>query len=333
MFNNLLIAIENGILNSSGALPVVFEGIEHVFEKTGKSAGESMHDTHELLYMRDGESELSIEGKILQLRKGDILIIRPHMVHALLSTSKKAEILSLYFGFIPSNSDITLSGIAGVSGSRKTSKVNKTGPTLPLPKLAQTSLESFMQFATEGGEDLSKDPYFVVSGSYKHDVADISERIISEMGEDKQSKDLMLQLLTVELMIVLSRTMRSEWEESLRVKTGKAKELVFIAKNFIDTNYDRGITVTDAASYVFLSQGYFTRAFKDEIGVSPMSYLMNVRIAKACELLNNRDIKVSAIATSVGFASAQRFNVAFKKYMGLTPMDYRKKSANKSERS
>ena len=153
------------------------------------------------------------------------------------------------------------------------------------------------------------------------------------MGEDKQSKDLMLQLLTVELMIVLSRTMRSEWEESLRVKTGKAKELVFIAKNFIDTNYDRGITVTDAASYVFLSQGYFTRAFKDEIGVSPMSYLMNVRIAKACELLNNRDIKVSAIATSVGFASAQRFNVAFKKYMGLTPMDYRKKSANKSERS
>ena len=324
MFNNLLIAIENGILNSSGALPVVFEGIEHVFEKTSKSAGESMHDTHELLYMRDGESELKIEGKKVQLRKGDIFIIRPHMVHALLSTSKKAEILSLYFGFIPSNSDITMASIAGSSGSRKTSKVNKTGPTLPLPKLAQTSLESFMQFATEGEEDMSKDPYFVVSGSYKRDVADISERIISEMGEDKQSKDLMLQLLTVELMIVLSRTMRSEWEESLRVKTGKAKELVFIAKNFIDTNYDRGITVTDAASYVFLSQGYFTRAFVHEMGMSPMNYLMKKRIERACSLLENNEIKVSAISLQSGFSSPQRFNVAFRKLMGMTPMEYRK---------
>ena len=85
-----------------------------------------------------------------------------------------------------------------------------------------------------------------------------------------------------------------------------------------------GVVINDAATYVYLSQGYFTRAFKDEIGVSPMNYLMNVRISKACELLKNEDIKVSAIATAVGFSSAQRFNVAFKKNKGITPMDYRK---------
>ena len=42
-----------------------------------------------------------------------------------------------------------------------------------------------------------------------------------------------------------------EWEESLRVKTGKARELVLIARDYLDENYDRGVTVAETASYVF----------------------------------------------------------------------------------
>ncbi|MBP5262254.1 MAG: helix-turn-helix domain-containing protein [Clostridiales bacterium] len=330
MFSDLLPAIENGILNTSGAVPVVFEGIEHVLEKSTPVSEASCHDTHELLYLRDGEINFRIEGKKFTLRKGDTVIIRPQMVHALKVTSKQADMLILYFGFIPDPKDLNYA-VKDKAGEQKkaSSKKPKTGPQAPLPKLAPTSLESFMQFATEGEESRSKDPYFIVSGKYKRDVAIVAERIIEEKAEARYSGDLMLRLLTFELMLTLSRTMRNEWEESLRVKNGKAKELVLIAKNYMDTNYDRGITVNDAASYVYLSQGYFTRAFKDEIGVSPMNYLMNVRIGKACELLKNDDIKVSAIATSVGFASAQRFNVAFKKHLGITPMDYRKKNIRK----
>ncbi len=324
MFNDLLPAIENGILDSSGSVPVVFEGIEHVLEKSTPVSESSKHDTHELLYLRSGEIEFRIEGKFFTLRKGDTVIIRPHMEHALKVTSKQADMLILYFGFLPDADAVAEMASENDKNTKMPDDVKKTGPSIRLPKLAQTSLESFMQFATEGEESMSKDPFFTVSGNYKRDVASVAEMIIDEKSDDRQSKDLMLQLLTVELMIILSRTMRSEWEESLRVRNGKAKELVLIAKNYMDSDYDRGITVNDAASYVFLSQGYFTRAFKDEIGVSPMNYLMNVRINKACDLLGNEDIKVSAIATSVGFASAQRFNVAFKKYKGVTPMEYRK---------
>jgi len=324
MLNDLLPAIENGILDSSGSVPVVFEGIEHVLEKSTPVSESSVHDTHELLYLRSGEIEFRIEGKFFTLRKGDTVIIRPNMEHALKVTSKQADMLILYFGFLPDAEAMAEIEDDHDSVRDVQEETTKTGPRVRLPKLAQTSLESFMQFATEGEESMSKDPYFIVSGNYKRDVATVAEMIIEERSEDRQSRDLMLRLLTVELMIILSRTMRSEWEESLRVRNGKAQELVLIAKKYMDTDYDRGITVNDAASYVFLSQGYFTRAFKDEVGVSPMNYLMNVRISKACELLKNEDIKVSAIATSVGFASAQRFNVAFKKYKGITPMEYRK---------
>ena len=93
----------------------------------------------------------------------------------------------------------------------------------------------------------------------------------------------------------------------------------------MDENFDQGITVSDAAAYVFLSQGYFTRAFRDDTGISPMNYLMKKRIEKACKLLQNNEIKVSAISLQSGFSSPQRFNVAFRKQMGMTPMEYRKK--------
>ena len=76
---------------------------------------------------------------------------------------------------------------------------------------------------------------------------------------------------------------------------------------------------------VFLSQGYFTRAFVHEMGMSPMNYLMKKRIERACSLLENNEIKVSAISLQSGFSSPQRFNVAFRKLMGMTPMEYRKR--------
>jgi AraC-like DNA-binding protein len=144
------------------------------------------------------------------------------------------------------------------------------------------------------------------------------------MSDNRYSKDLMIQTLTVELMINLSRAMRNEWEENIRVKTGKAKELVAIARQYMDDNFDQGITVAQAAQYVFLSQGYFTRAFVHEMGISPMNYLMKKRIERACSLLENNEIKVSAISLQSGFSSPQRFNVAFRKLMGMTPMEYRK---------
>ncbi|MBR2523407.1 MAG: helix-turn-helix domain-containing protein [Clostridiales bacterium] len=329
MANELLSNLENGMLKTSGAVPVVFEGFEHVLEKTTPLSESSMHDTHELLFLRDGEIDLKIEGKKVSLCKGDTLVIRPHMAHTVRITSKKADMFTLYFGFTP----VGYSDPNADNGRTPERKQYSPGPSIPIPKLAPTSLESFMQFATEGEENRRKDPYIIVSGIYKRDVETVAERIIVEKSENRHSKDLMLGLLTMELMIILSRAMRNEWEESLRVKNGKAKELVLIAKNYMDTNYDRGITINDVAAYVYLSQGYFTRAFKDEIGVSPMNYLMNVRITKACEMLLNNDIKVSAIATSVGFSSAQRFNVAFRKHMNMTPIEYRKGHSKDSGRS
>ena len=55
-----------------------------------------------------------------------------------------------------------------------------------------------------------------------------------------------------------------------------------------------------------------------------MNYLIRKSVLTRLELLENNEIKVSSIAVQSGFSSPQRFNVAFRKLMGMTPMEYRK---------
>ena len=328
MANKLLSAIEDDVFLSEGSVPIVIEGLEHSYDTKDSLPDDSMHNSHELLYLREGKIEAVIGGETVQLTKGSVVVIRPLVRHKLIIKSGKADMLNLYFGFVHDTTDLKLTKETGNSKIVQ-AKTNSAGPSVSIPgSLAKISLESFLKFADLGiteDNEMTRLPFFVIKGNEKKEINQLAERIVTENAENRYAKDLMVHTLTVELMIILSRALRGEWEENLRVKNGKAKELVAIAKQFMDENFDQGITVSEAAAYVFLSQGYFTRAFRDETGISPMNYLMKKRIAKACALLQNNEIKVSAISLQSGFSSPQRFNVAFRKQMGMTPMEYRKK--------
>lgn len=330
MANKLLSAIEDEVFLSAGSVPVVIEGIEHTYDTGDSLPSESAHNSHELLYLRDGEIEVSVDGGgKLNLGKGSTIVIRPLVKHRLTVRSDKADMLNLYFGFIHDTKELSAAREGMGTADAKPDKSKNAGPSVAIPgSMAQISLESFLKFADLGlteDNEMTSHPCFVVTGSEKAEISHLAERIVSEMNASRYSKELMIQTLTVELMINLSRAMRNEWEENIRVKTGKAKELVAIARQYMDDNFDQGITVAQAAQYVFLSQGYFTRAFRDETGMSPMNYLMKKRIERACRLLESNEIKVSAISLQSGFSSPQRFNVAFRKLMGMTPMEYRKR--------
>ncbi|MCR4689585.1 MAG: AraC family transcriptional regulator [Saccharofermentans sp.] len=324
MFSKLLPEIEQDIISASGIIPVVYEGIEHTYDTSASLPETSYHNSHELLYLRDGKVELTINGEVMTLEKGKVVIIRPLVKHKLVIKSRKADIFNLYFGFV--HDDRELKSMKKDPASSLQSNV--AGPTMQIPGLlAQISLENFLQFADLGvteDSEMARQPFFVVTGTEKKEICYFAETIVAEMAGMGAAKEFLIHTLTMSLMIYLARAMHKEWEESLRVKNGKAKELVQIARDYMDENFESGITVTDASSYVFLSQGYFTRAFKDEMGISPMNYLMQKRIDKACELLADNQIKVSSIAVQSGFSSPQRFNVAFRKLKGMTPLEYRK---------
>ena len=99
--------------------------------------------------------------------------------------------------------------------------------------------------------------------------------------------------------------------------------LIKKAKQYIQDNYNRMITLTDLADYMGLSESYSSRLFNKEVGMNMSSYINEIRVEKAKELLTHSDEKIYGIAEKIGYASTTAFHVAFKKKTGMTPAEYR----------
>jgi len=334
MFEDLLPAFERSIMDAAGSIPVVFKGIERTLERSFTITSHSRHEYHELTYLRSGKAEFIIDGRRVLLEKGGAVVIRPRTTHSVHTLDGSSDMIVLYFGFTRHISTAA-DGLTPDGAGTLTAAAGQGSQTLRSTDVEPRTLEQFINFATgkdaaENGK--SPDPYILIRGKGRQDIAGLVERIMRENRREAYGRELMMQLLALELLVALARGLREEWEESLRVRTGKARELVRIARDFIVENHDRDLSVADAAGYVFLSQGYFTRAFRDETGMSPMTFLMQVRVDHACKLLEQRDIKVSGVATQVGFSSPQRFNAAFRKHIGMTPMEYRHTVLDQNEK-
>ncbi len=72
-----------------------------------------------------------------------------------------------------------------------------------------------------------------------------------------------------------------------------------------------------------LSFAHFRRLFQQEFGVTPRGYILQQRMIRAAELLCNTNMRVKEIEEICGFRSAIEFSRTFRKYYGLSPMNYR----------
>lgn len=91
-----------------------------------------------------------------------------------------------------------------------------------------------------------------------------------------------------------------------------------------DTRYD--VTVKELAASCHLSESRFSHLFKEIMGKSPMSYLLDLRLNKAKELLEDTELSVLAISEALGFSNQFYFSRQFKKHTALSPTEYRRKT-------
>ena len=98
------------------------------------------------------------------------------------------------------------------------------------------------------------------------------------------------------------------------------KRIVEVVK-FIDEYYTKGIGVAEIAEHVKLERTYFTKLFKRIRGISPQSYLVELRLDKAAELLSSGQ-KADKVYEKVGYSDYQAFVRAFKLKFGVTPQKF-----------
>lgn len=109
------------------------------------------------------------------------------------------------------------------------------------------------------------------------------------------------------------------------LESESADTVIKKAQKYILQNLDQPLSRDDIAAHVYVSSGYLGRIFKRETGISLSEYIYNERMKLAEKMLEQSELYVTSIALNVGFSNFPYFSTQFKKFSGLTPVEYRKK--------
>ena len=110
------------------------------------------------------------------------------------------------------------------------------------------------------------------------------------------------------------------------VTDANARSKIQMAVGYIQEHFGENLTVNDLAEHYGMSPNYFSSMFKKEMSRSAVNYITELRINQARELLYHSELSVVDISKKVGYEDSQYFFRVFKKYLGMTPLQYREES-------
>lgn len=105
--------------------------------------------------------------------------------------------------------------------------------------------------------------------------------------------------------------------------SGSMKLLLRKAVDYLNKHYSDPITLQQMANEIYVSPSYISRMFKKELGVNFVDYLNEIRISRAKDLLGDINYKTYEVADSVGISNPHYFSKLFRRYVGMTPSEYK----------
>ena len=93
---------------------------------------------------------------------------------------------------------------------------------------------------------------------------------------------------------------------------------------YMRSHANRQLTLDHLAAQVDLSTSHYSTLFKKTTGISPINFFLQLKIRRACELLDTTSKQILEISLELGFEDAYYFSRLFKKIVGKSPRQYRK---------
>ena len=93
--------------------------------------------------------------------------------------------------------------------------------------------------------------------------------------------------------------------------------------NFLEKYYYKDLSLTELANVCNMSDSYFSRKFKERFNINFSTYLLNIRLEKAKDLLKEKNLNIENISEMVGFKDTSYFSKSFKQKYGIAPHYYR----------
>ncbi|MHA0855782.1 response regulator [Paenibacillus sp. CMAA1364] len=108
-----------------------------------------------------------------------------------------------------------------------------------------------------------------------------------------------------------------------KASTPKFKKEVVDVIDYIEHHYHEKITLEMISNYTNFSENYLCRMFKEQVGTSLVSYINNVRMNKAAEIITNGSNYIKEVSSLVGINDQFYFNRLFKRHFGMSPTEYK----------
>ena len=110
----------------------------------------------------------------------------------------------------------------------------------------------------------------------------------------------------------------------VRRNPGLSRKQLAIVVNFIERHCFDSIRIAELAELAGLSETYFSHAFKASTGLPPHRWQMQARVSQVQDMIRGGEMSLSEAAMIAGFADQAHLSRVFKKFVGLTPAEWRR---------
>jgi YesN/AraC family two-component response regulator len=190
--------------------------------------------------------------------------------------------------------------------------INKTHPDLVLLDLMMPELDGFGVLKAMRANPHSRDiPVIVLTGQTltAEDMASLGKGVTSVLKKGMFSSAETIS--HIEAALLHSSTLGSEARRAVR------KAIVYLQSHYMEP-----ISLEDTAHHVNMSKEYLARCFRQELGITLVTYLNRYRIHRAKQLIEQGEQNLTSIALETGFSSSAYFSRVFRQEMGMSPSNY-----------
>ena len=149
-------------------------------------------------------------------------------------------------------------------------------------------------------------------------------QMIQELQLCRSNYEELLSLMLRQIFIMINRYVVEGKKSGSEIQNEIER-----ATHYFNENYNKQINIDEYAESRHMSTCWFIRSFKQILKVTPMQYILSLRMANAQSLLETSEYNISEIAEAVGYDNPLYFSRLFHKHIGVSPTEYRKMRSGK----
>lgn len=130
--------------------------------------------------------------------------------------------------------------------------------------------------------------------------------------------------LAISVLMMTYQELQIQERDSRNPIVQRTETMVREITRYLDLHYTEPLRMETICREFHLSPSYLSHMFKNETGLAPKQYIVLRRIGEAQSLLAETDIPIHTIEERLGFGSSCHLTATFKKYVGISPREYRK---------